>query len=225
LPDTSGRLLGTRFDAADIGDRDGALGCLELYKCLLRAGEEVVMMPLLHGLLMEQMNIDVVELGSGCGIAGIGLAQIIPGSKVLLSDLEEAQGIIAKNIKHASLAFKSSLKQEVLDWNQPLSATEDHKKVDLLILCECIYNADSDPALISILQQFINYSPQVKILVITKRRHFSETEFFDLMEKAGIPILEQCLLPLPHHFSEADFELPKVEIYLYGAIQPEKDWE
>lgn len=180
-------------------------------------------MPLLHRLLMEQTNISVVELGSGCGIAGIGLAQIVPGAKVMLTDVQEAQEIITRNINNAALAVGSCLTQKVLDWDEPLSSSEPHKNVDLLIVCECIYNADSDPALISILQQFIAYSPKVKILVVTKQRHFSETVFFDLMEQATIPILEQCSIPLPHHVSDADSKIPQAEIYLYGAKKSTKD--
>ena len=176
-------------------------------------------MPYLHELLIGQKRkqINVVELGSGCGVAGIALAQIIPGSRVLLTDLEEAQHIITKNINSASLPERSSLKQEVLDWNQPLPADNLHMGQDLLVVCECIYNADSDPALVNIIQQFIKQSPSIKILVIVKRRHYSETIFFELMQKAGIRLLELCLLPLPHHVSDEEPETPETSIYLYGA--------
>jgi len=201
--------------------RDGALGCLELYKHTLLLKDAVIMLPLFHNLLLgeDRKNIKAVELGSGCGVAGIALAQIVPGSSVLLTDLEAAQGIITKNINSTSLPKGSSLRQEVLDWDEPLSGNEQHHNVDLLIVCECIYNADSCPTLIHILQQFMAISPSVKILVITKRRHDSETVFFTLMGEVGIQMLEQCFVPLPHHVSDADPETPQAEIYLYGARQ------
>lgn len=200
---------------------DGALGCLQLYKHTLLLKDAVIMMPLFHQLLVgeNRKDIKVVELGSGCGVAGIALAQIVPGSSVLLTDLEAAQEILTKNIDNASLPERSSLQQEVLDWNEPLSASKPHSNIDLLIVCECIYNADSCPTLIGILQQFMAFSPKIKILVVTKRRHDSETVFFDLMSKAGIQMLEQCVVPLPHHISDADPDTPQAEIYLYGASQ------
>jgi hypothetical protein len=202
-------------------NRDGALGCLELYKHILLLTDTPVMMPMFHQLLIGEgrRQVKVVELGSGCGVAGIALAQIVPDSSVLLTDLEAAQEIITKNINHALLPEGSSLHQEILDWEQPLSSSKFHKDVDLLIVCECIYNADSCPTLISTLKQFVSFSPDIRILVVTKRRHDSETVFFDLMGEAGIQMLEQCSVPLPHHISDADPETPQAEIYLYGAVQ------
>lgn len=204
-----------------LGNRDGALGCLELYKQTLLTNHSVISMPLFHKLLTDpaHKNMKVVELGSGCGIAGIAFAQIVPGSSVQLTDLEAAQDIITKNIANASLPEGSYLHQSVLDWDEPLSEGEAHKSVDLLIVCECIYNADSCPTLISILQQLIRYSPEVKVLIVTKRRHDSEMVFFELMAKANIQMLEECLISLPHHVSEVDSEIPQAEIYLYGASQ------
>ena len=202
-------------------NRDGALGCLELYRHTLLLKDTVTMMPVFRQLLLGKVRreIKVVELGSGCGVAGIGLAQIVPGSSVLLTDLEAAQEIITKNINHALLPEGSSLSQEILDWEQPLSSSKFHKDVDLLIVCECIYNADSCPTLISTLKQFVAFSPDIKILVVTKRRHDSETVFFDLMHEARIRMQEQCFVPLPHHISDAEAEAPQAEIYLYGAVQ------
>lgn len=196
--------------------RDGAIGCLELYKRTLLLKDAVAMLPLFSNLLTP---LRAVELGSGCGVAGLALAQIVPSASVLLTDLEEAQIVITENIKNATLPQGSSLHQEVLDWNKPLAKTDYHQNIDLLIVCECIYNADSCPTLVSILRQFIALSPSVKILVITKRRHDSEKVFFDLMAKAEIEMLEQCIVPLPHHKSDADVETPQAEIYLYGAGQ------
>lgn len=210
-----------RLDLAQliIHDRDGALGCLDLYRSLLRPDETAIKMPYLHRLVMGQKgkDINVVELGSGCGVAGIGLAQIVPGCNVLLTDLEEAQNIITRNIKNASLPEGSSLEQKVLDWHLPLPTDDLHETLDLLIVCECIYNADSDPALVHIIQQFMKYSPGIKVLVLVKRRHYSETIFFDLMEEFKIQVLERCAVPLPHHVSDADSGTPEAEVYLYGA--------
>jgi predicted nicotinamide N-methyase len=178
------------------------------------------MMKQLHQLLFigsACRGIRVVELGSGCGVAGIALAQIVAGTSVLLTDLEEAQDIISHNIKSTRLPRGSSLQQEVLDWDKPLSLDESHHSVDLLIICECIYNADSCPTLIRVIQQFIRLSPTMKTLVITKKRHDSERVFFDLMAKAGIQMLEQCFVPLPHIVTDLDHERQQAEIYLFGA--------
>jgi methylase of polypeptide subunit release factors len=84
----------------------------------------------------------ILELGTGCGIVGISIAQILPDTNVLLTDLPEAQEIVERNIKQTSLVNGSTLRFEELDWSVDLPLhLQSH--VDLVLAADCTYNPDS----------------------------------------------------------------------------------
>jgi methylase of polypeptide subunit release factors len=90
-------------------------------------------------------QLQILELGAGCGMVGITIAQLVEGARVLLTDLPEAQEIVKRNIGQASAAKKSTLDFQELNWDdelprnlQPLDA-----RLDLVIAADCTYNSDS----------------------------------------------------------------------------------
>jgi predicted O-methyltransferase YrrM len=84
----------------------------------------------------------VLELGTGCGIVGIAIGQVIRGSRVLLTDLVEAQEIIDRNIGLANLTNGSILAFQELDWDNNLSVSLQ-SSYDLILAADCTYNSDS----------------------------------------------------------------------------------
>ncbi|KAI0399959.1 putative methyltransferase-domain-containing protein [Xylaria palmicola] len=111
----------------------------------------------------------VLELGSGVGILGITIANILPaaaaaqgrtlrGARVLLTDLPEAEERARSNIAKASAALGAgpvTIEYENLDWDEgcegrfgPLAAAAPW---DLVVLSDCTYNVDSLPALVGTL--------------------------------------------------------------------------
>ena len=151
----------------------------------------------------------VVELGSGCGMVGIGLTTMIKNCEALLTDMPEAEEIIKRNIAQSNPKANSVAKFQTLDWNEP-SAELCDKPVDLILVSDCTYNSDSQPALVSCMERLVRGSPDALILVALKRRHDSEAIFFDLMQKAGFNS-EQAKVKLPSHNDETD----EIEIYCY----------
>jgi predicted RNA methylase len=197
--------------------RDAALGCL---LCFQHMGSQITRMPLLTKVLLgkglEQTSI--LELGAGCGIVGIALAQHFPNCVVQLTDLVEAQNLLCRNLDQATPAPGSSLRCQVLEWNVDAGAiTSLRGEVNLVVVSDCIYNADSCPDLVRTLSRISSGSPSVRILVAVKRRHDSEDIFFDLMRDTGIQLLERTTITLPHEISDLDVQSPKVELYLYGS--------
>ena len=87
----------------------------------------------------------ILELGTGCGMVGITLAQLFPNAKVILTDLLLAQDIVQRNISQVSKLQDSSLEFVELDWNVNLASqlppTSD--LIDLVIATDCTYNSDS----------------------------------------------------------------------------------
>jgi hypothetical protein len=87
----------------------------------------------------------ILELGTGCGMVGITIAQLLPGAEVRLTDLPEAQEIVKRNIHRAQPAEGSSLEFQTLDWDAelPLDLQRPTSPMDLVIAADCTYNSDS----------------------------------------------------------------------------------
>ncbi|CDM26896.1 hypothetical protein DTO013E5_6915 [Penicillium roqueforti] len=156
--------------------------------------------------------IQVVELGAGCGIAGIALASMLPNCSVLLTDLPEVEEIITRNMNVAQLATMSSLHYQNLDWDDPPDELCP-RPIDLILVSDCTYNSDSLPALVSTLDRLVRTSPEAIVLVALKRRHDSETVFFDLMRSARFTAVQDSV-EIPSQHDEVD----EIEFYCYSRL-------
>lgn len=174
--------------------------------------------PALKRVLSSARNapLQVVELGAGCGIAGIALASMLPNCSVLLTDLPEVEDIITRNINAAQLATMSSLHYQNLDWDDPPNELCP-QSIELILVSDCTYNADSLPALVSTLDRLVRTSPEAIILVALKRRHDSETAFFDLMQSAGFTAVQDSV-EIPSQHEEVD----EIEFYCYSRPTGER---
>ncbi|CAG8909350.1 unnamed protein product [Penicillium egyptiacum] len=79
---------------------------------------------------------------------GIMLASMPPNCSVLLTDLPEVEDIITRNINAAQLATMSGVHYQNLDWDDPLDDLCP-RPIELILVSESTYNADSLPALVS----------------------------------------------------------------------------
>lgn len=166
--------------------------------------------PLLNQLLKPRGSaLQAVELGAGCGIVGIALATMLEHCNVLLTDLPEVEKIVMRNIDEAHLKPSSSVRYQNLDWDEP-PPDLCSQPIDLILVSDCTYNADSLPTLVSVLDRLVRTSPDALILVALKRRHESEAIFFDLMKDAAF-IAQQTTVPLPSQHDQSD----TIELYCY----------
>ncbi|KAJ5170464.1 uncharacterized protein N7500_003247 [Penicillium coprophilum] len=156
--------------------------------------------------------LQVVELGAGCGIVGISLATMLPNCSVILTDLPEVEDIVTRNINATQLATMSSLHYQNLDWDDPPDELCS-RPIELILVSDCTYNADSLPALVSTLDRLVRTSPLAIILVALKRRHDSETVFFDLMTSAGFTAVQDSI-EIPSQYDEVD----EIEFYCYSRL-------
>ncbi|KAL2815579.1 putative methyltransferase-domain-containing protein [Aspergillus cavernicola] len=187
-----------------------------MYLQQIIAGNQAPSNPVLHKLLRDERSspLHVIELGSGCGIFGIALANLLPQCSVLLTDLPEVEEIITKNIGAAHPADSSDIRYQPLDWEAELPDNLfDSPSIDLILVSDCTYNADSLPALVSVLGRLVRLSPHAIILVALKRRHESESIFFDLMHSAGLQTLHLHRMELPSQHDQFD----EIELHCYGA--------
>ena len=165
----------------------------------------------------KSSKLAVIELGSGCGIVGIGLAQMLPNCQVLLTDLQEAEEITMRNIEVSTLRESSSVSFCVLDWEAALPKSVADKLFDLILVSDCTYNSDSIPALVKTICELLERSPGAVVIVSMKVRHPSEKIFFDLMGGSRLDMIDHTSIPLPNmEGSEAGEGNNTVHIYTFG---------
>ena len=169
-------------------------------------------------------KVKLLELGSGCGIAGIGFTAIYPNSHVLLTDLDDALSILRRNIHNATtslrplkVAEECFLDSQVLDWTKSFKLT-DSNSLDYILVSDCTYNCDSSPALVNTLSALVrgleNCTPE--IIVSMKIRHPSEAVFFDLMQDAGFVEKEHVSIHMDDRYRQTiGQELETVDIYIF----------
>ena len=162
----------------------------------------------------------VLELGSGCGIVGLEVAQICSQCDVILTDLPDAMGILSYNVSKVmgSNPALGDVATAVLDWDDENTKMFQGHQYDLVIVSDCTYNADSIPALVGTLAAVIDKWPAALIVVSMKVRHDSEAVFFELMTAAGFVIAEHSAITLPdQQRAKSGQELEVVDIYVFGS--------
>lgn len=166
--------------------------------------------------VLSKKKLEILELGAGCGIVGITIAGRFSNSKVILTDLPEAEDIARHNIsvnvsKSRSKSSPPNIEYQNLDWAEPLPKNLCHGDLDLVLVADCTYNPDAVPDLVKTLADVVKHNPQVVIMLAMKVRHDSEMIFFDLMAKEHMVVLDKLILPLPLLGQEAE----EIELYLF----------
>lgn len=197
-------------------------------------------LPILQGMLIGDEPINILEVGSGVGTLGLGLASILPACSqngprnisLLLTDLPDAEERACSNIRlyHASSArgekavgSRISVEYENLDWEDgrvgKFGPKAQSRRWDLLVLSDCTYNTDTLLFLVQTLSalyensrlHFPDPNSATKVLLATKQRHESEKAVFDLMRKNGWKMVESTVLPLPVLGTESQ----SIEVYVF----------
>lgn len=187
-------------------------------------------LPMLTYILQQNDGpLNIMELGCGVGILGLGVARILgvssqatdEKSTLLMTDLPDAEERTLANIARSADQTACTVMYENLDWNDGkdgIFGSEVMSRAwDLVILSDCTYN-DLLPQLVKTLSAVHAHSAQysspsnTKILLSTKPRHSDEREFFDLMSSDGWSIQEEAKLPLPVLYDEAQ----TIEVYLFS---------
>lgn len=199
------------FSSTDILARDAGLVLSAYLSTILSGKPSSKALPKLPSLeiILSKPDLNVLELGAGCGIVGITLFQLLPGiSKMILTDLPEATSILTHNISLCSPTPQHS----VLDWSQPLPARIAATRWNLILIADCTYNPDVVPDLVQTLGRLADGNQDLKALLAMKVRHASEAVFFTLMEEGGWVISESIKLPLPVLGGEEE----EIEIFVFG---------
>ena len=185
--------------------------------------QEPCMEALRQTLAVEQ-PLNIMELGCGVGILGLGVGALLPQAHprprdcfVLMTDLEEARGQAESNIPQ--LYRMVPLSYENLDWEEGrlgnFGPEVSARQWDLIVLSDCTYNVDMLPVLVETLSALHAARGPVgggtKVFLATKPRHPSERALFDLMKEHRWETLAEQTVPLPILGQEPE----TVELYLF----------
>ena len=201
--------ISTSLDRLAYGFRDAGLGLVAHINHMLQETP------------VDFKATSVLELGSGCGIAGIAVAQMLSGCKVTLTDLPVAMGILDRKVSEARIAAGSMLAKLELDWNNDVPHTIRDQCFDLILVSDCTYNPDSLPALVKTLSTLMLSSPNASVIVSMKVRDSSEAIFFTLMSDAAFEVVEHVAYNLPIVCpAKADQPREVIDIYKFRYQQP-----
>jgi len=182
--------------------------------------------PFLDRMLFEAgstSSLRVIELGAGVGLAGLTLARLLPGANVLLTDVPEVQQLLARSILANDMNVET-VGFDVLDWEQPIPPRFKQHELDLILVSECTYNEDSIPALVGVISNLAELSPQTTILVATKQRHENERIFYDLMKEARFIITHETHVLCPRNYTPNDLDdADKVNVYTFQLADLDSD--
>ncbi|KAK6529726.1 hypothetical protein TWF281_008888 [Arthrobotrys megalospora] len=146
--------------------------------------------------LLSNPSLRVLELGAGCGLAGIVLHTLLPSTTVTLTDLPITTEITSKNLTSNSTDNNSSISYHPLDWASPLPEWCASTTYDLILVADCTYNTASIPYLVGVLDELCKLSPEVVILLAHKVRHNSEEMFFEMAGEKGISKKESVVFEM-----------------------------
>ena len=159
-----------------------------------------------------------IELGAGVGLAGLTLAHLVPGANIMLTDVPEVEQLLERSIAANDMDPKT-VHFGVLDWEQPITPQFKQHVFDLILISECTYNEDSIPALVGVISNLADFSPQATILVATKQRHKNERIFYHLMEQARFVITHETHVLSPRNYTPHDFDdADRVNVYTFRLV-------
>ena len=147
--------------------------------------------------IAKKRRLNCIELGTGCGIVSLGLAQALPNCDVLLTDLPEAEDVVKRNMLAARPASNTIISFEVVDWEKDLPISVSSKEFDLILVADCTYNPSSVPSLVRVLATLAARSRNATVLLAHKIRHSSEAVFFERIADAGFYQDDHVAIPLP----------------------------
>jgi hypothetical protein len=188
-------------------------------------------MQAVKGILAGVRPVNVLELGCGVGVLGLGAAVVASAMRtdplqetvVMMTDLEDAEEQVRANISRLPRLEGVQLLYENLDWEDgrrgKFGEAVTSRAWDLVMFSDCTYNVDVLPALVETLSALhaANVAhatadrPTTKVFLATKPRHSSETVVFDLLSQHQWVKLQEQTIPLPVMGDEPQ----QVELYLF----------
>jgi len=124
----------------------------------------------------------VLELGSGTGAVGISVASLF-GSSVTVSDLPALLPLLQHNVRLNNV--ENIVRVSECRWGSSQANLLDSPSYDIVILCDCVYLADSLELLVQTIVQRTTTIGSVVLFVNERRDDALENRFLNLLQENG----------------------------------------
>ncbi|KAL2316137.1 Methyltransferase [Schizosaccharomyces pombe] len=127
-----------------------------------------------HYSFSNRKDINVLELGSGCGIVGISIASKYPRALVSMTDTEDAIEFMEKNVEKNKSAMSNNITSDILVWGHDIPQ-KFRRHWDYIVMSDVMYNESSFSDLEASLQELMDKN--TKLYIAYKKRHDNEKTF------------------------------------------------
>ncbi|WOK91510.1 hypothetical protein Cni_G00201 [Canna indica] len=147
-----------------------------------------------------------IELGSGCGPAGLGL--FLLGLNIVLTDIAPVMPALRRNLKRNRPALSRSPKHAQLYWNNPDQIRALRPPFDLVIAADVVYMEDSAVQLVSAMEALVSEDGAV-LLGYQLRSPEAHEVFWELCRRT-FPVIEK----VPHEDLHPDYAYEETDVYI-----------
>lgn len=104
--------------------------------------------------LLDFRSKRAVELGAGCGVAGMGLF-LLGLTEIVLTDISPVMPALKRNLKVNKPVLRKNLKHSVLYWNNKDQIQALNPPFDLVVATDVVYIEESVPQLVSAMEALV----------------------------------------------------------------------
>lgn len=147
-----------------------------------------------------------VELGTGCGVAGMGLF-LLGLMDLILTDIAPVMPALKRNLKVNKPTLGKSLKYTVLYWNNPQQISALNPPFDFVIATDVVYIRESVPSLVNAMETLVS-DDGVVLLGYQVRSPEAHELFWELCDKAF------DVEKVPHEHLHPDYAYEETDVFL-----------
>lgn len=147
-----------------------------------------------------------VELGTGCGVAGMGL-YLLGLTDLLLTVIFPVMPALKRNLKVSKPILRKTLKHSVLYWNNPQQIAALNPPFDFAVATDFVYIRESVPSLVSAMETLV-YDNGVVLLGYRLRSPEAHELFWELCERVF------HVEKVPHEHLHPDYAYEETDVYL-----------
>ncbi|OVA11223.1 Nicotinamide N-methyltransferase-like [Macleaya cordata] len=146
-----------------------------------------------------------IELGCGCGPAGMGLSLL--GLDIILTDISPVMPALKRNLKRNKPILGKTLKTAQLYWNNPNQIKTLNPPFDFVIAADVVYIEESVGSLVSAMESLVADTGFV-LLGYQLRSPEAHKLFWELCEK--VFVIEK----VPHEDLHPEYAYEEADVYV-----------
>ncbi|KAF3334735.1 protein-lysine methyltransferase METTL21D [Carex littledalei] len=156
--------------------------------------------------LLNFSNKRAIELGSGCGPAGMGLSLL--GLDILLTDIAPVMPALKRNIKRNKKLLRKAPKYAQLYWNNESQIRALGAQFDFVVAADVVYMEDSAVQLVDAMEALL--APDgVALLGYQLRSPEAHAVFWEKLRRV-FPSIEK----VPHEHLHPDYAYEETDVYI-----------